>query len=90
MLRNLVEASFDLFRYLLPGDQLKPWELKCMHKLCTSLNVWDKIPGAGPEPAAQAGVSAEMPARKNTDKAVDAARARFLARRAAGAGTRRR
>ena len=24
---NLVEASFDLFRYLLLGDQLKPWEL---------------------------------------------------------------
>ena len=23
----LVEASFDLFRYLLLGDQLKPWEL---------------------------------------------------------------
>ena len=27
MLHNLVEASFDLFRYLLLGDQLKPWEL---------------------------------------------------------------
>ena len=26
LLRNLVEASFDLFRYLLPGDQLIPWE----------------------------------------------------------------
>ena len=24
---NLVEASFDLFRYLFLGDQLKPWEL---------------------------------------------------------------
>ena len=27
LLHNLVEASFDLFRYLLLGDQLKPWEL---------------------------------------------------------------
>ena len=27
LLHNLVEASFDLFRFLLPGDQLKPWEL---------------------------------------------------------------
>ena len=27
MLHNLVEANFDLFRYLLLGDQLKPWEL---------------------------------------------------------------
>ena len=26
LLHNLVEASFDLFRYLLVGDQLKPWE----------------------------------------------------------------
>ena len=26
LLHNLVEASFDLFRYLLLGDQLKPWE----------------------------------------------------------------
>ena len=32
MLQNLVEASFDLFRYLLLGDQLTPWEL-CV-KLC--------------------------------------------------------
>ena len=28
--QNLVEASFDLFRYLLLGDQLKPWELHPM------------------------------------------------------------
>ena len=27
LLHNLVEASFDLFRYLLLGNQLKPWEL---------------------------------------------------------------
>ena len=27
LLHNLVEASFDLFRYLLLGDQLRPWEL---------------------------------------------------------------
>ena len=27
LLHNLVEASFDLFRALLLGDQLKPWEL---------------------------------------------------------------
>ena len=27
LLHNLVEASFDLFRHLLLGDQLKPWEL---------------------------------------------------------------
>ena len=27
LLHNLVEASFDLFRYLLLGDQLKPREL---------------------------------------------------------------
>ena len=25
LLRNLVEASFDLFRYLFLGDQLEPW-----------------------------------------------------------------
>ena len=27
LLHNLVGASFDLFRYLLLGDQLKPWDL---------------------------------------------------------------
>ena len=27
LLHNLVEASFDLFRYLLLGDQLKPLDL---------------------------------------------------------------
>ena len=27
LLHNLVEARFDLFRYLLLGDQPKPWEL---------------------------------------------------------------
>ena len=27
LLHNLVEASFDLFGYLLLGDQLIPWEL---------------------------------------------------------------
>ena len=27
LLHNLVEANFDLFRYLLLGDQLTPWEL---------------------------------------------------------------
>ena len=27
LLHYLVEASFDLFRYRLQGDQLKPWEL---------------------------------------------------------------
>ena len=27
LLHNLVEASFDLFRYRLLGDQLRPWEL---------------------------------------------------------------
>jgi len=25
LLNNLVEASFDLFKYLLRGNQLKPW-----------------------------------------------------------------
>ena len=30
LLQYLVEASFDLFRYLLLGDQLKPWELACI------------------------------------------------------------
>ena len=30
LLHNLVESSFDLFRYLLLGDQLKPWELHPM------------------------------------------------------------
>ena len=27
LLHNVVEASFDLFRYLLLGDQLEPWDL---------------------------------------------------------------
>ena len=33
LLQNLVEANFDLFRYLLLDDQLKPWELhpKCSY-----------------------------------------------------------
>ena len=33
MLHNLVKGSFDLFRYLILGDQLKPWELHfyCFH-----------------------------------------------------------
>ena len=37
LLHNLVEASFDLFRYLLPGDQLKPWEL---HPLVSYANMY--------------------------------------------------
>ena len=28
LLHNLVEAGFDLFRYLLVGDQLEPWEVR--------------------------------------------------------------
>jgi len=42
LLHNLVEASFDLFRYLLPGDQLKPWELQdliCAVKGCEPLSL---------------------------------------------------
>ena len=31
LLHNLVEASFDLFRYLLLGDQLETWELHPLH-----------------------------------------------------------
>ena len=33
LLHNLVEASFDLFRYLLLGDQLNPWELHPLVKV---------------------------------------------------------
>ena len=35
-LHNLFEASFDLFRYLLLGDQLKHWEL---HPLVSYTNI---------------------------------------------------
>ena len=35
LLHNLVEASFDLFTYLLLGDQLTPWEL---HPLVSYVN----------------------------------------------------
>ena len=40
LLRNLVEASFDLFRYLLLSDQLKPWELHPLvsYTSCMNLN----------------------------------------------------
>ena len=39
-LHNLVEASFDLFRYLLLGGQLKPWELHPLvsYTSCMNLN----------------------------------------------------
>ena len=33
LLHNLVEANFDLFRYLLLGNQLKPWGLHPLVKL---------------------------------------------------------
>ena len=41
LLHNLVEASFDLFRYLLLGDQLKPWELHPLvsYTSCMNLNL---------------------------------------------------
>jgi len=41
LLHNLVEASFDLFRYLLLGDQLKPWELHPLvsYTSCMILNL---------------------------------------------------
>ena len=34
LLHNLVEASFDLFRYLILGDQLKAWDLHPVVALC--------------------------------------------------------
>ena len=37
MLHNLDEESFDLFRYLLLGDQLKPWELQMYNYVITEL-----------------------------------------------------
>ena len=56
LLPNLVEASFDLFRYQLLNDQLKPWELhplvsytikhaairavKFIHKTFCPLSLW--------------------------------------------------
>ena len=46
LLHNLVEASFDLFRYLLLGDQLKPWELHPLvsYTICMNLNfMWCRI-----------------------------------------------
>ena len=41
LLHNLVEASFDLFRYRLLGDQLKPWELHPLvsYTSCMNLNL---------------------------------------------------
>ena len=41
LLHNLVEASFDLFRHLLLGDQLKPWEPHPLVSFtsCTNLNL---------------------------------------------------
>ena len=41
LLHNLVEASTDLFRYLLLGDQLKLWELHPLvsYTICMILNV---------------------------------------------------
>ena len=39
LLHNLVEASFDLFRYLLLGDQLKPWELHPLVSYTSSMNL---------------------------------------------------
>ena len=41
LLHNLDEANFDLFRYLLLGDQLKPWELHPLvsYTSCMNLNL---------------------------------------------------
>ena len=39
LLHNLVEASFDLFRYLLLGDQLEPWELHPLVPYTSSMNL---------------------------------------------------
>ena len=38
LLHNLVEASFDLFRYLLLGDQLKPPELHSLVSYTSCMN----------------------------------------------------
>ena len=38
LLHNLVKVSFDLFRYLLLGDQLKPWELHPLVSLTGIIN----------------------------------------------------
>ena len=39
LFHNLVEASFDLFRYLLLGDQLKPWKLHPLVSYTSSINL---------------------------------------------------
>ena len=47
LLHNLVEANIDLFRYLLLGDQLKPWELhppgNYMHSLRETLHSYANL-----------------------------------------------
>ena len=40
LLHNLVDASFDLLRYLLLGDQLKPWELHPMVSYTSCMNLY--------------------------------------------------
>ena len=39
LLHNNVGASFDLFRNLLLGDQLKPWELHPLVSTTSSMNL---------------------------------------------------
>ena len=43
LLRNLDEASFDLFRHLLLGDQLKPWELHPLVSYTSCINVLNVV-----------------------------------------------
>ena len=44
LLHHLVEASFDLFRYLLLGDQLKAWELHPLVPYTSCMNKKDGVP----------------------------------------------
>ena len=39
LLQDLVEASFDLFRYILLSDQLIPWELHPLVSFTSKMNI---------------------------------------------------
>ena len=43
LLHNLVGASFDLFRHLLRGDQLKPWELQPLVSYTSCINALNVV-----------------------------------------------